>query len=97
MLTVDLKSEQKITYFALMEIFESYLDIIEWYDNNQLVAGPVKVVLSGEPPVEMIKSEPERYFSVDGTTEQWGMDFPINLMDSPAFAPLGRSAASTPS
>jgi hypothetical protein len=79
-LMVDLKSDKKPTYFGLKKIFGSYLDIIEWYRGDQLVPGSVKVVLSGQPPVDIIQNEHERYFSVDGSIDQWGKDYPSGLM-----------------
>jgi glycerophosphoryl diester phosphodiesterase len=79
-LMVDLKSEKVTTYLALREVFADYIDLIEWYDGGRLVAGPVKVLLSGRPPLELIQKQQIRYFSVDGTVEQWGKDYPTSLM-----------------
>lgn len=79
-LMVDLKSEKVTTYRALREIFQNYLDIIEWYNDEVLVAGPVKVVLSGKPPINLIQSQQQRYFSIDGSVEQWDQEYPVSLM-----------------
>jgi hypothetical protein len=79
-LMVDLKSEKVTTYRALREIFQNYLDIIEWYNDEVLVAGPVKVVLSGKPPINLIQSQQQRFFSIDGSVEQWGQEYPVSLM-----------------
>ncbi len=79
-LMVDLKSEKVATYLALRDIFKNYLDMIEWYNDYEVVAGPVKVVLSGGPPIDLIQKQAKRYFSVDGSVEQWGEDYPAELM-----------------
>jgi glycerophosphoryl diester phosphodiesterase len=79
-LMVDLKSDKEATYKALREIFQHYLDIIEWHEGEELITGPVKVVLSGNPPVDLIQNQQKRYFSIDGSVEQWGEDYPSDLM-----------------
>jgi len=79
-LMVDLKSDKEATYKALREIFQHYLDIIEWHEGEELITGPVKVVLSGNPPVDLIQNQQKRYFSIDGRVEQWGEDYPSDLM-----------------
>lgn len=79
-LMVDLKSEKVETYQALKNIFSSYVDIIERFENGQKVSGPIKVLLSGGPPVDLIENDENRYFYVDGSEEQWSMNFPVELM-----------------
>jgi len=79
-LMVDLKSEKVSTYVALKSIFSSYTDIIEWYEAGKLIRGPVKVLLSGGPPIDIIQRENNRYFYVDGAIDQWGEDYPVALM-----------------
>jgi hypothetical protein len=79
-LMVDLKSEKVATYYGLKEVFSEYLDMIEWYKADQLIAGPVKIVLSGGPPIDIIENESNRYFSVDGAVDQWGLDYPVDIM-----------------
>lgn len=79
-LMVDLKSEKVSTYKALKEIFSKYLDIIEWYQSEKLIVGPIKVLLSGGPPIDIIKKESDRYFYVDGAIDQWDKDYPVNFM-----------------
>ena len=79
-LMVDLKSEKISTYLALREIFDDYLDIIERYDGEHKIHGPVQVLLSGGPPLDLIEKESSRYFYVDGSVDQWAMDYPVELM-----------------
>ena len=79
-LMVDLKSEKVSTYLALKEIFKNYLEIIERYENGKMHPGPIQVLLSGGPPIELIEQENERYFYVDGAINQWSMDYPVELM-----------------
>ena len=79
-LMVDLKSEKVSTYLALKEIFANYLEIIEWYNNGEKIRGPVQVLLTGGPPIELIKKEENRFFYVDGSVDQWSMDYPVSLM-----------------
>ena len=79
-LMVDLKSDRITTYNALKVIFQKNLDLIEWYNSNEVVWGPIKVLLTGGPPIELIQKEKDRYFYVDGSVNQWYMDYPVNLM-----------------
>ena len=79
-LMVDLKSDKVDTYLALKEVFKSYLDLIEWFQSGKLVEGPIKILLSGGPPIDLIQKETDRYFYVDGAVDQWGEDYPISLM-----------------
>ena len=77
---IDLKSEKESTYYALKNIFESYLDIIEWYENDIVSWGPLRILLTGGPPVGIIENETTRYFTVDGAVSQWSEDYPASLM-----------------
>ncbi|MCG8311544.1 MAG: phosphatidylinositol-specific phospholipase C/glycerophosphodiester phosphodiesterase family protein [Cytophagales bacterium] len=79
-LMIDLKSEKVSTYLALREICKNYLDIIERNENGKTVEGPVRLLLSGGPPIDLIEKEAERIFFVDGSIDQWSMDYPVSLM-----------------
>ncbi len=79
-LMVDLKSEKVATYQALKSLFEKYKDLIEWYQGEKVIWGPIKVLLTGGPPVDLIEKEENRYFYVDGSIDQWSEDYPVNLM-----------------
>lgn len=79
-LMIDLKSEKVTTYQALKEIFKNYSDLIEWYKSGKKKEGPVQVLLSGGPPIDLIEKESNRYFYVDGSVDQWSMDYPVELM-----------------
>lgn len=79
-LMVDLKSDKVETYHALRNIFSNYLEIMEWYKNSEKIHGPIKVLLTGGPPIELIEKAQERYFTVDGAVDQWSMDYATDLM-----------------
>jgi hypothetical protein len=79
-LMVDLKSDKVETYWALKNIFSNYLGMMEWYKDGKLVEGPIQVLLTGGPPVDLIEKEEDRYFYVDGSVGQWSMNYPANLM-----------------
>ncbi len=79
-LMVDLKSDKTTTYIGLKKIFSNYLDIIEWYDHDTVKWGPIKILLTGGPPIERIEKEEVRFVSVDGAIDQWSMNYPLNLM-----------------
>jgi len=79
-LMVDLKSGKVDAYNGLKKIFSNYLDLIEWYDHGEVKWGAIKILLTGEPPIDRIENEDIRYFYVDGAIGQWSMDYPINLM-----------------
>ena len=61
-LMVDLKSEKVTTYQALVKIFKKYTKMIEWYQNGQKKTGPIQVLLTGGPPIDIIEKESNRYF-----------------------------------
>ncbi len=80
-LMIDLKSEKMAAWQALRELFKNnYLNLIERRENERLIWGPVKVLLSGGPPVEEMQKQKIRYFSADGRFEQWAEDYSPDLM-----------------
>ncbi len=79
-LMIDPKSEKVSTYLALKEIFKDYVHIIEWFKEEQKIPGPIKVLLSGGPPIDLIEKETERYFYIDGSLEQGSTVYPVSLM-----------------
>lgn len=79
-LMVDLKSDKMETYQALKKIFLNYTDIIEWHQKGIKIHGPVKVLLTGEPPLNLIQQDENRLFYVDGTVAQWSKSYPVSLM-----------------
>ena len=79
-LMVDLKSEKVDTYLALKDIFSDYLDVIERFEYGKQIDGPIRVLLSGGPPIKLIEKDKDRFCFVDGSVEQWSMDYPVELM-----------------
>ncbi len=80
-LMIDLKSEKMAAWQVLRELFKNnYLNLIERRENERLIWGPVKVLLSGGPPVEEMQKQKIRYFSADGRFEQWAEDYSPDLM-----------------
>ncbi len=66
LLLVDLKTEAEATYAALRGQLLPYRDLLVRTDGDQVVPGPVCVVLSGNRPTATVRGEAQRLVSIDG-------------------------------
>lgn len=80
-LFVDVKTDAVLTYAVLKAIvIENYLDIVEHEINGELVPRPVRLVLTGNRPVNEILNDTElRVCGFDGRLRELGMNIPSRL------------------
>lgn len=79
-LMIDLKSDKRSTVVALRQTMQRYTDLIEWHKKGLKIHGPIKVLLSGGPPLDMLRQSDTWFFYADGSPEQWSGDYPVSLM-----------------
>ena len=79
-LMIDLKRDVPGLYTLLRAEFSAYLDLIETHSRGQVRWGPLKVVLSGGPPLDSLLAQEVRYFSADGNPSQWARAYSPELM-----------------
>jgi len=79
-LLVDLKSDAEKTYSALKQKLEPYSEFLSMYEKGNVTEGTVKVIVSGNRPIDIILEEEISYLFVDGRPEDLGRGFPSERM-----------------
>jgi glycerophosphoryl diester phosphodiesterase len=79
-LLVDLKSEGEPTYKALHDVLAKYRDILSTTSNGMYDERAVTVVISGNRPIELIKSQSTRYAGIDGRLADLKSEAPAHLV-----------------
>ncbi|MEM7040837.1 MAG: hypothetical protein AAF570_27995 [Bacteroidota bacterium] len=79
-LMIDLKKDKAELYTLLRRAFQPYEHLIEVHEGERRRWGPLKLVLSGGPPLDSLRSASKRYFSVDGHRHQWALDLDHGFM-----------------
>ncbi len=64
-LLIDIKSDANETYKALKQLLEKYRSILTSYNNGVVTPRAVTIVISGNKPYDMIKSESSRLVFID--------------------------------
>jgi hypothetical protein len=64
-LLIDIKSDANETYKALKQLLEKYRSILTSYNNGVVTPRAVTIVLSGNKPYDMVKSESSRFVFID--------------------------------
>lgn len=64
-LMIDLKGNGAITYPLLKQALLPYRDYITRYEQRALYPGPLRILLSGNRPVELLAADAEQWFSLD--------------------------------
>ncbi len=64
-LMIDLKKDKAQLYPLLRTQFKKYESLLQTYSNNETNWGPLKLVLSGNPPVDSVLADQHRYFYID--------------------------------
>lgn len=80
-LMIDIKSDASYTWPLLNETLSDYEDMLTVVRNGELERGPVRVVISGNRPIEEMAEADPLYAGVDGRLGDLGNDAP------PAFMP----------
>ncbi len=79
-LMIDIKSEGESTYKELHQVLEKYASILTKVENDQVHRGPVKVIISGNRPIETISKQTLRYCGIDGRVSDLDSSVPAHLM-----------------
>ncbi len=79
-LLIDIKSEAVPTYKALSQILGRYADILTVVRAGVVQRGAIDVVVSGNRPVDLMRTESIRYAGIDGRLSDLDSDLPPHLM-----------------
>lgn len=79
-LLIDIKTEAEPTYLALRSILEEYQDIVTVFGPSGVSEGPILVIISGNRPRELMRSESVRYAAYDGRMEDLGSADPASFI-----------------
>jgi len=64
-LMIDIKSDANKTYAMLKPLLEKYRSLLSGYENGKLVLRPVRVVLSGHKPYDLLRDDKNRLAFID--------------------------------
>lgn len=79
-LLVDIKDKAEETYIELKKVLFPYRGILTRFFKNRMEQNVVTIIISGERPFEILRSETERYVFLDGRISDLG-----NLEDANLF------------
>jgi len=79
-LLIDLKSAAEPTYWRLHEILADYADLVTAFGPEGRRDRAVLVVVSGNRPLELMRSQAVRYAGYDGRLSDLDSDMPAALM-----------------
>lgn len=82
MLLVDLKTPAEATFSRLEQILQPYASMLTRFEKGQVVTNHVQVVVSGNRPIALMKSLPQRLTFCDGRLADLGKN------EEPALMPL---------
>lgn len=81
-LLIDIKDEPVNTYHLLHQTLEKYKAVLTVFENGISKTGAVTVVVSGNRPIEMMRSQKVRFAGFDGRIEN------LETGESPVFMPM---------
>ncbi len=79
-LLIDIKSDGEPTYAAVHEALAEHKRILERSVRGHVRPGPVTAVISGNRPLETMRSQAVRYAFYDGRSGDLGSGLPASLM-----------------
>jgi glycerophosphoryl diester phosphodiesterase len=79
-LLIDFKSEADSTYDALKGVLATHKNILTHFENGRVQTNAITVIISGNRPVEKMKSEDVRLAAIDGRLSDMENLPPIDLM-----------------
>ncbi len=80
LLLIDLKTRAEPTYQRLHEILAEYREILTTFDAQGRKDRAVTVIVSGNRPLELMRSQPVRYAGYDGRLADLDSDLPADLI-----------------
>jgi len=81
-LLIDFKTDATTTYRALNEILKPYETILTAFHSNRTETNAITVIISGNRPLELMQSEPDRLAAYDGRLAD------LEVPASPHYMPL---------
>lgn len=78
-LMIDLKKDKDLLFGLLNKQLKKYGDLFEKHDGNSVKWGPLKLVLSGNPPLDSVLHQNNQYFKVDLHFPNWDIDISSSL------------------
>lgn len=79
-LHIDIKSAAEPTYRQLHTLLETYAPMLCRVETNQLVSGAVQVIVSGNRPIDLMRSQTLRLAGIDGRLTDINSSAPAHLM-----------------
>ena len=73
-LLIDIKDEPVNTYRLLNKTLEKYRSILSVFEHGQMKPGAIRIIISGNRPFELMKSEKIRFAGFDGRIENFDRD-----------------------
>lgn len=80
LLLLDLKTAAEPTYRRLHEILAGYQDMLTTFDSQGRRDKAVTVIVSGNRPLELMRSQPARYAGYDGRLTELDSDLPGSVI-----------------
>lgn len=81
-LLIDIKDNAEHTYILLHQTLEKYKEVLTVFENGKKKTGAVTVVVSGNRPIEMMRSQKVRFAGFDGRIEN------LETGESPVLMPM---------
>ena len=96
-LMIDLKGNGAVTYPLLKKAFQPYHDYLMCYKRNSAQVGPVRILLSGNRPVDLVAADAEQCFSLDGALgiDYSGKNVRVDRESAPYAAHFKKNASGT--
>lgn len=79
-LLIDIKSEGLATYRRLHAVLEEYADMLTSVSGEQVSAGAIQIIISGNRPQEFIVAQAKRYCGIDGRLGDLDSTQPAHLL-----------------
>lgn len=80
LLFIDIKTAAEPTYLKLHEVLTQYRDMLTAFDSRGRQDGAIMVVVSGNRPLELMRSQPIRYAGYDGRLTDLDSGAPADLI-----------------
>ena len=80
LLFIDIKTAAEPTYQKLHEVLAQYRDMLTVLGPQRHKMGAILVVVSGNRPLDLMRSQPTRYAGYDGRLTDLDSDAPIELI-----------------
>jgi hypothetical protein len=80
LLLIDLKTKAEPTYQRLHEILAGYQEMLTTYDSQGRKDKAVTVIVSGNRPLALMRSQPVRYAGYDGRLTDLDSDVPADVI-----------------